>query len=258
LIGKCGESEDEIEKTMQGYSRITSEWVLTAAHCVYHPHHGLAQAVRVRIPDVLKYQNNRSHLPMLDGRDKNRNRRFLTLEGRPVIHPSYVRSPDSFSGQDLALVKLSQYVERVGLPLHSVNLDFNPDVLVVGGYPAELKRQYHLHVSASRYVNMQDKSNIDTQFRFKRVSSAENGYAMIYYNNQVTPGQSGGPISAYMYGNKPGAVIGIHCNEDDLNDGENSGTLITREVYAWICKIQQGDSRSPTGEKRSRILGLFE
>jgi len=259
LVGNCLLNESGVvDEYETGYGCVATQWVLTAGHCIYHPQKGLPQEIRVRIPDVMKYNANRADLPMLDGMDANRNERFLTLVGEPFVHPRYLESPDSFSGQNIALIKLSNMVERVGLPIQVAEMDYAPDVLTVGGYPAQAKTAYHLHVSSSRYHNMKTGTFVDTDFKCQGVDEMGDGFAIIRYSNQVTPGQSGGPISGYSDSERPGRLVGIHCNEDDRVKGENSGTLITEQVMAWIVQTQSTDSRSPRRSKESNSSKKFD
>jgi len=261
LIGDLSkDASGLLEKTEAGYVHIASEWILTAGHCIFHPQKGLAQEVRVRIPNVMKYQENRSKLPMLDGADPGKNERFLTVQGMPIAYPRFVESPDSLSGQDVALIRLTNVVQRIGLPLRDVPFDYVPDVLAIGGYPAQQNRCYHIHVSSSRYVRLRDQKDVDTKFKFNGIDDCGEGFAMVRYSNQATPGQSGGPISAYTdgdEGDRPGTIIGIHCNEDDRVSGENSGTLLTESILNWIVQTQRGDSRSPQNRKSMTLREIL-
>jgi len=245
LIGDLNsENEGVIRKTPTGYSVIQSKWLLTAAHNIFNEKYGICSNVRIRVPNPLEYHKHRAAQPMLDpNADRYRDRRFENSYATDIfVHPSFEHCADPFEGTDIGLIKLDQSFTRVGLSLGKFDHDWSAEVLVVGGYPAQKERQYHLYVCSSRYRRLDDNKIVDTKYGFKKIEETRDGCALIYYSNQVTSGQSGGPISGYTNKDKPGFIVGLHVNEGE--DGDvNTGTFITPIIRQWIQTVQSGMKR---------------
>lgn len=236
LIGDVNDNQSVVSISTSGYAKIRSCWVLTAGHCIYHEEHGLCTHVRIRMPKPDVYHMHRAILPMETHKDDpKRPRRFKDVWGKATVFPGYAKNPDPFAGENIGLIKLNTTMTRPGLKLKVVPFDWKPSVLTVGGYPGQVEKCYHLLVSTGRYKRLSNNEIVDTKYRFDRIEEKGEGKGLIYYTNQVTAGQAGGPVSGYT-DDRPGSIIGVHSNEgmDELN----SGTLLTQEILDWVAEIQ--------------------
>jgi len=156
------------------------------------------------------------------------------------IHPKY--DGDSAGGFDIAVCRMKKREEgkvRKGkLTRDSIWGSAKPESLKKGmkielsGYPGEKEKLGYQYVSSGEIVD---------------VRREKTGGWVLYYNADTTPGMSGSPIkivdgnwlddnstSSKKNQERTKKTIGIHTGYDNTVR-LNYGTLITPELYEWIC-----------------------
>jgi len=162
------------------------------------------------------------------------------------IHPKY--DGDSAGGFDIALCRMKK-LENGKVPKYKLVRDSSwgsatPNSLKKGmkielsGYPGEKKKVGYQYVSTGE---------IDS------VRPTDGGGWVLYYNADSTAGMSGSAIkivdenwlndnstSSMKNKGKKKKTIGIHTGHDNTVN-LNYGTLITPELYEWICNGKELD-----------------